>query len=76
MYLRRDRLDRTDDFDVFDLFSQHTQKESTDWSSPHTTLVCSVPSANLLQLCRIESPFFNDPLTTTRATIVAQVFLL
>ena len=57
VYLRRDRLDRTDDFDVFELFGQHTRKESTDWSSPHTSLVCSVPSAKLLQLCRMESPF-------------------
>ena len=57
VYLRRDRLDRTDDFDVFELFGQHTRNESTDWSSPHTSLVRSVPSTNLLQLCRIESPF-------------------
>ena len=57
VYLRRDRLDRTDDFDVFELFGQHTRRESTDWSSPHTSLVRSVLSANLLPLCRIESPF-------------------
>jgi len=57
VYLRRDQLDRTDDFDVFELLGQHIRKESTDWSSPHTSLVRSVPSANLLQLCRIEAPF-------------------
>jgi len=57
VYLRRDQLDRTDDFDVFELLGQHIRKESTDGSSPHTSLVRSVPSANLLQLCRIESPF-------------------
>jgi len=57
VYLRRERLDRTDDFDVFELLGQHIRKESTDWSSPYTSLVRSVPSANQLQLCRIESPF-------------------
>ena len=56
MYLRRDRLDRTDDFDVFELLGQHIRK-GTDGSSPHASLVRSVPCANLLQLCRIESPF-------------------
>ena len=57
VYLRRDRLDRTDDFDVFELLGQHMRKEITDWSSPHTSLVRSVPSANLLQLCHVKSPF-------------------
>ena len=57
MYLRRDRLDRTDDFDVFELLGQHIRKEITDWSSPHTSLVRSVPSANILQLSHVKSPF-------------------
>jgi len=57
VYLRCDRLDRTDDFDAFELLGQHIRKESTDGSSPHTSLVRSVPSANLLQLCHVESPF-------------------
>ena len=45
VYLWRDR---TDDFDVFELLGQHIRQEVTDWSSPHTSLVRSVPSANLL----------------------------
>ena len=55
--LLRDRLDHTDDFDAFELLGQHIRKESTDGSSLHTSLVRSVPSANLLQFCHIESPF-------------------
>ena len=50
-------LTALDDFDVFELLGQHIRKEITDWSSPHTSLVRSVPSANLLQLCHVESPF-------------------
>jgi len=57
VYLLRDRLDRTDDFYAFELLGQHIRKETTDGSSPHTSLVRSVPSANLLQLCHVESPF-------------------
>jgi len=56
VYLMRDRLDRIDDFDVFEPLGQHIRKEITDGSSPHTSLVRSVPSADLLQLCRIELP--------------------
>ena len=54
VYLWRDR---TDDFDVFELLGQHIRQAITDLSSPHTSLVRSVPSANLLQLCHVESPF-------------------
>ena len=57
VYLLRDWLDRTDDFDAFELLGQHIRKETTDGSSPHTNLVRSVPTANLLQLGHVESPF-------------------
>jgi len=58
VYIRQNRLDRTDDLDVFELFSQHLRERSAERPSSHTSLMRSVASDNLLQLCRIE-PMLN-----------------